>query len=98
MTDAEYPTKSAFSILNKIMDEFTNIFTNQQEWPTLTPAITSTRYPQLQQHLVSAQNPRNADPFMKVQQELDETKIILHKTMEGLLQRKNIVIVCFFSQ
>uniref|UniRef100_A0A672LZR0 YKT6 v-SNARE homolog (S. cerevisiae) n=1 Tax=Sinocyclocheilus grahami TaxID=75366 RepID=A0A672LZR0_SINGR len=33
------------------------------------------------------QNPREADAMTKVQAELDETKIILHNTMESLLER-----------
>uniref|UniRef100_A0A3B3Q3I1 YKT6 v-SNARE homolog (S. cerevisiae) n=1 Tax=Paramormyrops kingsleyae TaxID=1676925 RepID=A0A3B3Q3I1_9TELE len=32
-------------------------------------------------------NPREADAMTKVQAELDETKIILHNTMESLLER-----------
>ncbi|XP_056096685.1 synaptobrevin homolog YKT6 isoform X2 [Rhinichthys klamathensis goyatoka] len=34
-----------------------------------------------------SQNPREADAMTKVQAELDETKIILHNTMESLLER-----------
>jgi len=33
------------------------------------------------------QDPAQADPMMKVQNELDETKIILHSTIEAVLQR-----------
>ena len=33
------------------------------------------------------QDPSQADSIMKVQQELDETKIVLHKTIESVLQR-----------
>ncbi|KAG8141420.1 putative Synaptobrevin YKT6-B-like protein [Naja naja] len=32
-------------------------------------------------------NPRDADAMTKVQAELDETKVILHNTMESLLER-----------
>lgn len=53
----------------------------------MTPSTTAPLFPQLKTHLQTIQNPASADPIMKVQQELDETKIILHKTMESLMQR-----------
>lgn len=34
-------------------------------------------FPQLQEYVVRYQDPKQADTIMKVQQELDETKIIL---------------------
>ena len=84
VSDAEYPTRTAFSVLNKLLDEFIGLFPASR-WPTLTPQ--SITYPQLKQHLAQVQNPESTDPFLKVQRELDETKIVLHKTMESLLQR-----------
>ena len=33
------------------------------------------------------QDPAQADSIMKIQKELDETKIVLHKTIESVLQR-----------
>lgn len=38
-------------------------------------------------HLSRYQNPQEPDTMSKVQAELDETKIILHNTMESLLER-----------
>lgn len=35
----------------------------------------------------SRQDPSKADNLYKVQQDLDETKIILHKTIESVLER-----------
>lgn len=57
----------------------------------ITLANTSSVYPQLKDHLEKAQNPQSSDPFMKVQKELDETKVILHKTMDSLLQRGEVL-------
>ena len=31
--------------------------------------------------------PQQADSIMKIQKELDETKIVLHKTIESVLER-----------
>lgn len=42
---------------------------------------------QLDTYISKYQDPSQADAIMKVQQELDETKIVLHKTIENVLQR-----------
>lgn len=39
------------------------------------------------EYLSRYQDPENADTIMRVQAELDETKIILHKTIESVLER-----------
>nr|CAD7400621.1 unnamed protein product [Timema poppensis] len=44
-------------------------------------------FPQLNAYLVRYQNPREADAMTKIQEELDETKIILHNTIEAVLER-----------
>ncbi|TPX50041.1 hypothetical protein SeMB42_g00428 [Synchytrium endobioticum] len=87
VTDAEYPQRVAFSALNKLLDEFSTKFPSEARWGVLNPSNTATLYPELKQHLDKFQDPQGADPFLKVQKELDETKIILNKTMEQLLQR-----------
>ncbi|GJM92454.1 hypothetical protein PR202_ga08930 [Eleusine coracana subsp. coracana] len=46
-----------------------------QPWPFLTDALTK------------FQDPAEADKLMKIQRDLDETKIILHKTIESVLER-----------
>eukprot|EP00890_Picochlorum_soloecismus_P005646 jgi/Picsp_1/6082/NSC_03436-R1_vamp-like protein ykt61 len=37
--------------------------------------------------LIIEQDPAQADKLAKIQQDLDETKIILHKTIESVLDR-----------
>jgi synaptobrevin family protein YKT6 len=37
--------------------------------------------------LTRFQDPNQADTIMKVQAELDETKVVLHKTIESVLER-----------
>ena len=43
--------------------------------------------PELKDYLAKYQDPQQADSIMKIQKELDETKIVLHKTIESVLQR-----------
>ncbi|KAJ7149720.1 snare protein YKT6 [Mycena filopes] len=83
ITDQEYPVRPAFSLLAKIMDEFT-LQVPQAQWATTPNAI---QFPQLAAYLAQYQDPRQADPLMRVQAELDETKIVLHKTIESVLER-----------
>ncbi|KAI0260780.1 snare protein YKT6 [Gloeopeniophorella convolvens] len=82
ITDHEYPVRPAFSLLSKLLDDFTarvpqSAFSN--------PATIS--FPDINNYLQKYQDPRHADNIMRVQQELDETKIVLHKTIESVLQR-----------
>lgn len=91
MTDQEYPPRVAFSLLNKILDDFTSRVP-AAKWK---PAAEGARAPgstgkvdvgfatQLQEYLVKYQDPKQADTIMKVQQELDETKIVLVRTARG---------------
>lgn len=53
-------------------------------WITGAPALS---FPELKDYIVKYQDPQQADSIMKIQKELDETKIVLHKTIESVLQR-----------
>jgi hypothetical protein len=74
--DAEYPMRTAFSVLNKVLDEFISRFPKNR-WDTMKVETTSQMYPELKGYLAKFQDPHAADPFLKVQKELDETKVIL---------------------
>ena len=81
----------------------------RQQWQSAADAArsqsqskaTGVDFAQINDYLVKYQDPRQADAIMKVQQELDETKIVLvrlsasvtcadgaqHKTIESVLER-----------
>ncbi|CAG8592399.1 165_t:CDS:2, partial [Paraglomus occultum] len=80
ITDAEYPQRVAFSLLNKVMEEFLVRFPKQ----TWTQKIS---FPELREYLIRYQDPKQGDQIMKVQEQLDETKQVMNKTIESLLQR-----------
>ncbi|XP_010000003.1 PREDICTED: synaptobrevin homolog YKT6 [Chaetura pelagica] len=84
IADTEYPQRVCFTLLDKVLDEFSRQV-SRTEWPLGSPATIS--YTALDGYLSKYQNPRDADPMTRVQAELDETKIILHNTMESLLER-----------
>lgn len=74
ITDHEYPQRVSHTLITKILDEFI------QKYPASTLSNLSERdvsFPQLNAYLAKYQNPREADAMTKIQEELDETKIIL---------------------
>lgn len=89
ITDQEYPVRVAYSLLNKILDEY---LVKHQVTPAFLAAATKPNEPQfsletLDDYIKRYQDPQQADTMLKVQQELDETKIVLHKTIESVLDR-----------
>uniref|UniRef100_S4R9P7 YKT6 v-SNARE homolog (S. cerevisiae) n=1 Tax=Petromyzon marinus TaxID=7757 RepID=S4R9P7_PETMA len=84
VADHEYPSRVCFSLLGKVLEEF-SMQVKSTDWPGGSPA--STIFEGLDAYLAKYQNPKEADAMTKVQAELDETKVILHHTMESLLQR-----------
>ncbi|EIW76064.1 snare protein YKT6 [Coniophora puteana RWD-64-598 SS2] len=82
ITDHEYPVRPAFSLLTKMLDDFTaKVPQSQYSNPS------SVSFSEIDVYIKKYQDPRQADTIMRVQQELDETKIVLHKTIESVLQR-----------
>lgn len=80
VTDGDYPALVAHQLLGKIVDEFL------AKYPRTAFSDPSLRenacpLPQLKEYIIKYQDPGQADSIMKIQQELDETKIVLHKTV-----------------
>lgn len=86
ISDKEYPVRPAYTLINKILEEYL-LLHPQNEWANVTASTPALEYAALEQYLKKYQDPTQADLIMKVQQELDETKIVLHKTIESVLQR-----------
>ncbi|KAI1335442.1 putative snare protein [Xylariaceae sp. FL0016] len=82
ISDHEYPALVAHQLLSKAMDEFLSAHP-RSSWASGQPVA----MPELKEYLVKYQDPHQADSIMKIQKELDETKIVLHKTIESVLQR-----------
>lgn len=84
VTDHEYPSRVSHTLITKILDEFQAKFP-AANWPALEER--DVVFPQLNTHLVKYQNPSEADALTKIQEDLDETKIILHNTIQAVLER-----------
>lgn len=85
ITDKAYPLRPAFTLLNKVCDDFI-VQHDRASIPTLAES-NGDNDPQLAALLQQYQSPTEADALLKVQQELDETKIVLQQSIENVLQR-----------
>jgi len=83
ISDHEYPKLVAHKLLSQIIDEFLTA-NPRAVWAQGVPKI---EMPQLGSYIQKYQDPKQADSILKIQQELDETKIVLHKTIESVLER-----------
>ncbi|MCL7025895.1 hypothetical protein MKW94_029708 [Papaver nudicaule] len=83
-TDDHYPVRSAFYFLNKVLDEYEKEFGDS--WKTAQIDATQP-WPYLTEALNKFHDPAEADQLLAIQRELDETKILLHKTIDGVLER-----------
>jgi Synaptobrevin/VAMP-like protein len=87
-----YPDQVAHSLLRKLLDDFLT------KYPTASfsgiLAGKSFPLPELKEYIIKYQDPNQADNITKVQNELNETKQILHKTIE---QVSSAFFSCFSS-
>lgn len=78
ITDQEYPVRPAFSLLTKLLDDFT---AKVPQSSFGNPGSIS--FSEINTYIQKYQDPRQADTIMRVQQELDETKIVLVSLFPG---------------
>lgn len=82
ISDHEYAPLAAHQLLSKVLDDFLASHP-KSAWANGQPQT----MPELKEYITKYQDPTQADGIMKIQRELDETKIVLHKTIESVLQR-----------
>nr|XP_045004341.1 synaptobrevin homolog YKT6-like [Jaculus jaculus] len=63
IADSEYPSRVAFTLLEKVLEEFSKQV-DRIDWPVGCPA--TIQYTALDGYLSRYQNPRDADPMSKV--------------------------------
>lgn len=83
ISDHEYPKLVAHKLLTQVMDDFLTLHP-RAKWAT---GAVKLDLPSIQDYITKYQDPKQADSILKIQQELDETKIVLHKTIESVLER-----------
>lgn len=84
IADHEYTQRVAHTLLNKVIDDFATKV-DKKIWSISKED--EIKFPELEDFLQKYQNPRNADAMTKINADLDETKIILHNTIEAVLER-----------
>ena len=84
ISDHEYPALVAHQLLSKVLDEFLSAHPASSYASNPPPTL---NLAPLKDYIVKYQDPQQADSIMKIQKELDETKIVLHKTIESVLER-----------
>nr|CAH8841480.1 unnamed protein product [Trichobilharzia regenti] len=82
--DQEYPQRVAQTLLTKATEDFSAQYP-AATWTSMADASGSCK--KIDEYLQKYQNPSQADGLMRLQNELDETKVILHNTLESLLSR-----------
>jgi hypothetical protein len=95
VTDGDYPALVAHQLLGKIVDEF---LAKHPRTSFSDPSLRENAcpLPALKEYIVKYQDPAQADSIMKIQQELDETKIVLHKTV--CCNKETLFAILMFSR
>lgn len=90
ITDDRYPAMVAQRLLSKILEDFL-VSQPKTTWAAgecnLDAQMKLKTRNELQDDLVKYQDPNQVDSILKIQGELEETRITLHKTFESVLQR-----------
>ncbi|XP_026463604.1 synaptobrevin homolog YKT6-like [Ctenocephalides felis] len=86
VSDHEYPSRVAHTMITKILDEFAGKI-SPESWQKGPEACSIYPVNVLAAHLTHWQNPKEADAMTRIQEDLDETKIILHNTLGAVLER-----------
>ncbi|KAL5041978.1 hypothetical protein BDW71DRAFT_190900 [Aspergillus fruticulosus] len=81
ISDDEYPSMAAHYILSKLLDEFTT------QNPSAISATGPVSFPALTSYIAQYQDPQKVGGIAKIQKELEDTKVVLYKTIDSVLQR-----------
>lgn len=84
VADSEYNARVAFSMLANVSTQFAEQFRGQWEGATRDNALT---WAFIDATLVKYQNPAEADQIMKIQKDIEDTKIIMHNAIDSVLER-----------
>ena len=87
VSNLDYLPRVAFALATRALEQFTNDFP-PGTWPGASPDLS---YPPLDALLAKYQNPKEADSLLKIQSDLDETKIVLHDTIQAALEKGELL-------
>lgn len=81
--DKEYPSRVAFTLLMKVQEEFMGAV-SEERWRGAGGEVA---FSGLEETIRKYQDPVEADAIMKIQRDLDDTKVVLHRTIDSVLER-----------
>ena len=84
--DAEYPSRVAFGYLSKLCEDFTQA-TGGRLASSDEDGCMDAAFPAHTSLLTQFQDPAQADQLTRIMNELEETKVVLHDTIEAALER-----------
>lgn len=84
--DDEYPARVAFGYLSKLCEDFSQAAGGQLPSSTEDNCVSSFQAAHTKL-LVQFQDPSQADQLTRIMNELEQTKLVLHETIEAALER-----------
>jgi len=85
--DEEYPARVAFGYLSKLCEDFSQASGGVMSTSTEDNCMGGLFQGQHTQLLVQFQDPSQADQLTRIMHELEQTKLVLHETIEAALER-----------
>uniref|UniRef100_A0A7S1PTQ2 V-SNARE coiled-coil homology domain-containing protein n=1 Tax=Neobodo designis TaxID=312471 RepID=A0A7S1PTQ2_NEODS len=82
--DDEYNGRVAFSMLSTVEQQFQDTFRGRWEGVSKDDALS---FPYLGETLAKYQKPEEADKILKIQRDIDDTKVVLHSAIDQVLER-----------
>jgi synaptobrevin family protein YKT6 len=86
IADREYNSRVCFSLISSVASDFESNFRGKWEGPAVN-RDDCVPWPELAATLTKYQDPGSADQILRIQKDIDETKIIMHQAIESVLDR-----------
>jgi len=85
--DSEYPARVAFGYLSKLCEDFAQATNGQLSSSSEDNCMDATFQAAHLKLLTQFQDPAQADQLTQIMAELEQTKLVLHETIEAALER-----------
>lgn len=85
--DEEYPSRVAFGYLSKLCESFSQTTQGKLSSSTDDNCMDASFQTTHMKLLTQFQDPAQADQLAKIENELEQTKVVLHETIEAALER-----------
>lgn len=83
--DEEYERRVALGLIHRCMEIYENT-SSKWDWPTYSEDIKQSS-PELHELLMKYQTPHNEDSIAKISKDLEQTKTVLHESIDKMLER-----------